>query len=49
MEVRPPRLMTFSEALPEITAAIAATKRTETIHELRGQFAERFRLVPGRM
>jgi hypothetical protein len=39
----------FSEALPEITAAIAAKKRTEAIHDRRGQFAERFRLVPGRM
>jgi len=49
MEVRPPRLMPFCEALPEITAAIAAKKRTEAIHELRGQFPERFRLVPSRM
>jgi parvulin-like peptidyl-prolyl isomerase len=49
MEVRPPRLIPFSEALPEITAAIAAKKRTEAIHELRGQFAERFRLIPGRL
>jgi len=41
--------MPFREALPEITAAIAAKKRAEAVHELRGQFAERFRLVPGRM
>jgi hypothetical protein len=32
--------------LPEITAAIAAKKRIEAIHELRGQFADRFGLFP---
>ena len=41
-----PRLMSFSEALPEITAAIAAKKRAEAVHELHGQFAERSGLFP---
>ena len=38
--------MSFSEALPEITAAIAAKKRAEAVHELHGQFAERSGLFP---
>ena len=37
-----PRVL-FDEPLPEITAAIAARKRTEAIREPRGQLARRFR------